>query len=204
MRPFARSFFERPSAVVAVELLGHVLVSERGRERTSGRIVEVEAYYGSNDPASHAAKRRTARNSVMFGPPGRSYVYFTYGSQYLLNVVTCPSGTPGAVLIRALEPLEGVAVMMRRRGTRERTLLASGPARLTQALAVTGEDNDRDVLDGGPVRLEADWAATRSPVVVTERIGIREGSDLPLRYYLAGNPHVSKRVKPEGLTVTHG
>jgi len=179
----------RPAEEVARELLGCRLLSSVGGEVTSGTIVEVEAYVGPHDPASHAAARigRTPRNSAMFGPAGTAYVYRIYGLHWCLNVVTGEEGEPAAVLVRALEPDGGTEVMSRRRRRRP---LTSGPGRLCQALGVTGE------LDGHPLQ-EPPLQLLQGPPVAEEaagvsgRIGIREAADWPLRFYLRGHPHVS-------------
>src|ERR1041385_3981510 len=161
-----RSFYERPTLDVAGDLLGKVLVHDRGGVRTSGVIVEVEAYIGESDPACHAAPGPTARNAPLYGPPGFSYVYLNYGIHALVNVVTEAGGSPAAILIRALDPLEGVAVMARRRaraakGRRPRTdrdpmprhALCRGPGNLTMAMGITLADNRRD-LSGGRLWIE--------------------------------------------------
>lgn len=141
-----RQFFDRPTLQVARELLGQRLVclQEDGR-RLAGRIVEAEAYVGTEDLGCHARAGRTPRNAVMWGPPGHAYVYFTYGMHWMLNVVTEADGFPAAVLIRALRAEEGIEVMQQRRGTQNRALLASGPARLCQALGIDRRFNGEDL-----------------------------------------------------------
>lgn len=164
---------------------------EAGGAHVAGRIVEVEAYRGSGDPASHAYRGRTPRNAVMFGPPGHAYVYFTYGMHHCLNFVCEPEGRPAAVLVRALEPLEGLEVMRARRGVDDAQRLARGPGCVAQALALNREHDGADllgtllrVLDDAPVRPRG--AIARGP-----RIGIRHGVALPWRWFFAGDPHVS-------------
>lgn len=158
-----------------------------------GRIVEAEAYVGPHDPASHAAERigRTARNASMFGPPGIAYVYRIYGLHWCLNVVTGPEGYPAAVLIRALEPLAGIETMRRRRRLRRDHELTSGPARLAEALGITG------ALDGHPLQepplvLAAGEPVPDEAVAVGPRIGVTRAQDWPLRFYVRGNPWVSR------------
>src|SRR3989338_6570908 len=135
--PLERSFYERNTQVVAFELIGKVLIFKQGDNFLSGKIVETEAYFGANDPASHAYRGVTPRNRVMFGQAGMSYVYFTYGNHHCLNIVTETEGVPGAVLIRALEPISGVPIMQRRRGKKiTREQLTNGPGKLAQALGI--------------------------------------------------------------------
>lgn len=192
-----REFFLRPASEVARELLGCRLVSTMEGLRTGGRIVETEAYVGPHDPACHAAERtgRTSRNAPMFGPGGTSYVYFVYGMHWCFNVVTGEPDDPQAVLIRALEPEEGHEVMARRR-ERSRDL-TNGPARLCQALGLTGELNGHP-LERPPLVLVPGDRVPDGDVAVSGRIGIREARDWPLRYFVAGDPHVSP-ARPEPL-----
>jgi DNA-3-methyladenine glycosylase len=173
-------------------LLGHVLVSDV-RTRTAGRIVEVEAYVGPHDPACHAyGDRRTARTEPLYGPPGTAYVYFTYGMHWCLNAVTEAAGYPAAVLIRALEPLVGIEAMRRRRrGVPDRQLCA-GPARLCEALGVTGALNGASLQRGFLRIVRAAPPPPRAPTVaVGPRVGITRAADWPLRFYLKDSPWVS-------------
>ncbi len=191
-----RAFFARDPLEVAPDLLGKLLVA-RGR---SGRIVEVEAYRSDDDPGSHGYRGVTPRTEVMFGPPGHLYVYFTYGMHWCANVVCSPKGTCGAVLIRALEPVLGMADMVNARpaAKRERDL-CNGPAKLCQALAITGADDGMDVtLTGSGIGLRDDGREKGFETAVSTRIGLGEGKgrDLPWRFYLAGSPHVSGRRSP--------
>jgi len=177
--------------MVARAVLGRVLVHDARGGRCAGRIVEVEAYLGARDPASHAFRGRTARNAVMFGPPGHAYIYFTYGMHHCLNLVTGREGVAAAVLIRALEPLEGIARMARRRGLGvplER--LARGPGCVARAL---GLDRRHDGLDlvGGSLWIEDAPAVRPGPIVCGPRIGISVAIDRPWRYWVAGHPCVS-------------
>jgi DNA-3-methyladenine glycosylase len=172
-------------------LLGHVLVSEIGRRRTVGRIVETEAYIGPEDPACHAfGMRRTPRTEPLYGVPGTAYVYFTYGMHWCLNAVTERAGYPAAVLIRALEPLEGLDLMRRRRGSVPDRALCSGPARLCQALGITGDQNQTS-LQRGVLRIVRDGHRPRR-IAVTPRIGITEAEDWPLRFLIEGSAWVSR------------
>lgn len=189
-----RDIADGHASVVAPLLLGARLTSTCGGERVVLRITEVEAYGGEGeDPGSHAFRRMTPRNATMFGPPGRAYVYFTYGMHWCLNVVTRPVGTAGAVLLRAGEVVEGIEAARARRGeaTRDRDL-ARGPARLTVALGVTGDLDGVDLLASrGPLRL----SLPRTPPpghLVSARTGVGgAGAQTPWRFYLPGEPTVS-------------
>lgn len=185
------TFFARPADLVARELLGKVLVTTMGDSVTAGRIVETEAYLGADDPGSHAATRGiTPRNRVMYGPPGHAYVYFTYGNHNMLNLVACPEGTAGGVLIRAVEPLSGEGVMSFRRGGREGVELTNGPGKVAQALGVELRHNGLElsgeiaVYDAPPVSPEQ--------VATSGRVGLSAGHELELRYYIRGNAYVSR------------
>lgn len=192
----SRAFYARPTLVVARELLGCYLVHETAGARLSGRLVEVEAYLGPRDPASHAY-RRTPRSEVMWGPPGSAYVYFSYGSHACLNVVTEPEGTAGAVLLRAIEPIEGLDEMVRRRGTRRPRLIAGGPGRLTEAMGVTLGDNRADLVRG-PLYLARGPRPRR--IAATPRIGISLAADVLWRFVDADSPCLSR---PLGRDARH-
>ncbi len=187
----ARAFYARPTAEVARRLLGQVLVSRiRGRE-VAGRIVETEAYIGPHDPACHAyGHRRTARTEPLYGPPGIAYVYFTYGMHWCLNAVTERVDYPAAVLIRALEPLAGIDLMRRRRGRVPDRALCAGPARLCEALGITGAQNGSSLQQGELRILPGD--RTRYQVTVTPRIGITTARDWPLRFVIEGSRWLSR------------
>jgi DNA-3-methyladenine glycosylase len=197
-----RSFFNRDPRVVARELLGKLVVRREGRKLRAGRIVEVEAYLGSDDLAAHAAAGRTSRNAVLFGPPGHAYVYFIYGAHYCLNISCLPDGEAGCVLIRALEPVVGWDEMARARdlkgldfeSVRDLRKLASGPGRLCEALSITrARDNSKDmVAQRSDLRVMEDGCKP-GKVAVTPRIGIVKSAGLPLRYVVDGDPFVSVR-----------
>ena len=183
-------FFERPVLDVARDLLGKRLVSTVGGKRAVGVIVETEAYQGPDDPASHAATRsgRTHRNRAMFGPGGCAYVYRSYGVHWCMNVVTGVEGRAEAVLIRGIEPVEGIDIVVARRGGREP--LAAGPGRLCEALAITG-DLYGHRLNQEPLELVAGWQVPDSLVGVSGRIGVSAAAERPFRFYVLGSPGVS-------------
>ena len=200
-------FFNRDPRRVARALLGKLLVRKTPRGVIAGRIVETEAYLGKGDAAAHAAAGRTARNSVLFGPPGHAYVYFIYGNHYCLNVSCLPDGIPGCVLLRALEPVAGVEQMAEARGikaAKETDLeklsllknISSGPGRMSEALGVTRErDNGKSLVNArSDLRIVDDGYRVRR-ATVTPRIGIVKSAEQPLRYFIAGNPFVSGRSR---------
>ena len=174
--------FSGETTLVARQLLGEILVSWSTGGLTAGRIVETEAYLGASDPASHAYRGPTRRNQVMFGPAGRAYIYFTYGMHYCLNVVTRPAGVGEAVLIRALEPVEGITLMLNRRGVRDVRQLCSGPAKLVQALGIDPALNGHD-LSQEPLTIRHD-KEDYEPIISSARIGISRAKELPLRFTL--------------------
>jgi len=172
--------------------LGHILLSDVDGRRVAGRIVETEAYIGPDDPACHGYRaRRTRRNASLFGPPGTAYVYFTYGMHWCLNAVTEALDFPAAVLIRALEPVAGLATMRRRRRGLADGELCSGPAKLCAALGVTGR-LDGVWLQRGVLRIVRSSSRQRRDIIVTPRIGISRAVDWPLRFLLKGSPWVSR------------
>ena len=202
IRPLPRAFFARNPRRVARELLGKVLVRDDGKLRLAARIVEVEAYLGENDPASHSAAGNTARTAVLFGPPGYAYVYFIYGNHYCLNVSCEPEGKAGGVLFRGLEPLAGIEEMARARrillqGPRDLPRLTSGPGRLAEAFGITrARDNGCDLTSPKSGLWIGDDGFPPGKIEITPRIGISKATDRRLRYILAGNPFVSGRKTP--------
>lgn len=194
-----RTFYDRDPRLVGPDLLGKVLVRRQGRNRLTGRIVEVEAYLGADDPAAHASIGKTKRNAVLFGPPGYAYVYFIYGNHYCLNVSCLPDGTPGGILFRALEPLEGVAEMFALRGIEQHAdlrRLTTGPGRLAAAFGITRDrDNGKDLCDPRSDLYIAGDDTSPPRVLITSRIGISKAAEMPLRYIVAGNRYVSGTVK---------
>lgn len=189
--PLPRRFYLRPAPVVAGDLLGCVLVSHVGRGQTAGRIVETEAYLGPEDAASHAAFRPSSQ-ALFYGEGGQAYVFVNYGVHHCLNAITGRAGTPGCVLIRALEPVAGLATMARRRGRpTDRSRLCSGPGNLTQALGVTLRQNGAD-LTRGPLTIEPPDAPRDFRIARGRRVGITQAARRLLRFWIAGNPFVSR------------
>jgi DNA-3-methyladenine glycosylase len=198
-----KGFYARDTATVAKELLGKMLVHETPEGTTKGMIVETEAYYGELDPASHAYQgKRTRRNEVMWGPPGHAYVYFTYGMHYMLNAVTGEENEASAVLIRAIEPLEGTEIMMKRRGLQlsrtpersekkgEKKNLTNGPGKLTQAFGIAKSENGVNITNS---KLRIEQGADKGfRIVASQRIGISQGKSEKLRFCIANNPFVSR------------
>jgi DNA-3-methyladenine glycosylase len=185
-----RRFYDRPTLKVAKELLGKYLVVKKGGHLLSGKIVETEAYDGFKDPASHAYRGMTPRNEVMFGAPGYAYVYLTYGMHHCLNLVTERKGYPAAVLIRALEPVDGVELMKRRRRRKKLRDLTSGPAKLCQALGVDRRLNQADLLSDiifVEDRGEVPGGTTRS-----SRIGVNDGKEKNWRFFIKSSEFVSR------------
>ena len=186
-----REFYNRPTLKVAKELLGKYLVMNMEGKKLSGKIVETEAYRGLYDPASHAYGGMTPRNRIMFGEPGHAYVYFTYGMYYCLNVITERKGVPAAVLIRALEPMEGIEIMKRRRKREKPEDLTSGPGKLCQAMGINKTLNGADLV-GKTIYLE-NRGEKAGKIVSTDRIGIDEGKEKKWRFYLKDNKYVSRK-----------
>ena len=197
-------FFNRDPRKVARAVLGKLLIRKTARGILAGRVVETEAYLGKGDAAAHAVAGRTARNFVLFGPPGHAYVYFIYGNHFCLNVSCLPDGVPGCVLFRALEPVVGIEEMTRARGIRvsnsefrrdsDLRKISSGPGRMSEALGITREgDNGKSLVSAqSDLQLVDDGYRVRR-VMVTPRIGIAKAAKQPLRYFIAGSPFVSGR-----------
>ncbi|MGC8627621.1 MAG: DNA-3-methyladenine glycosylase [Acidimicrobiales bacterium] len=188
-----REFFAASALEVAPALVGMWLVRSDGR---AARLVEVEAYMGADDPGSHAYKGKTRRNATMFGPPGRLYVYFTYGMHWCANVVCSPEGTASAVLLRAAEPTAGVDLMRRSRWQGQRQQrdrdLCRGPARLCQAFDITGAYDGADLVNGDRgVWLAVGTSRSTRPVGTSERVGLSSGAELPWRFFEVGSMWVS-------------
>jgi len=200
--PVSENFYQQGVHTLAKSLLGKIFVRKYNGELLAGEIVETEAYHQEGDPSCHAANGKTARNAVMFGPPGYLYVYFTYGMHYCMNIVAEKEGVAAAVLVRALRPLAGIETMrsLRERGKKiSDRLIASGPARLCQAMALTREQNGSKLVP--PDIFVAEWNKknrdsyhhNENEITTTTRIGISNGKELPWRYYLTGSPYISKK-----------
>lgn len=189
-RALPPSFYDRPTELVARELLGAVLQCETDDGVASGRIVETEAYLGPDDPACHAVAGRTERTWHLHGPPGIAYVYFIYGAHWCFNAVTREEGHGSAVLVRALEPVQGIELMRERRGSVKDAQLTNGPGKLCQALGIDAAMNGLR-LDRRPLRILSGPTVADGDVDVTARIGITKAADWLLRYLIRDNPHVS-------------
>jgi DNA-3-methyladenine glycosylase len=208
MRVLSRDFYARPTLDVARDLIGKVLLHESAAGTASGVIVETEAYIGESDPACHAAPGPTRRNAPLYGPPGIAYVYLNYGLHYLVNAVTEPDGWPAAVLIRALEPLDGAELMRRRRarGTGKRAsdlhpgALCRGPGNLTRALGISLNQNLRDLVSSD-LRIEERGLPPRD-IATSPRIGINVGVDRPWRFFAKDSDAVSGRPRTPQLQQT--
>lgn len=196
MKIIPQEFYSRNTIAVAKDLLGKILVRVVGKTTLSGIIVETEAYRSTDDPASHSYRGKTERNSVMFGEVGHAYVYFTYGNHYCLNIVAKEDSTPaGAVLIRAIEPVEGIKLMHRLRKTNDLYNLTSGPGKLTKALNVTKKQNGIDVTKQGEMYILNGKDVSDSSIIAASRIGIRVALDKQWRFLIADNKFVSRKVK---------
>jgi DNA-3-methyladenine glycosylase len=191
----ARSFYSRPTLEVAKDILGKYLVRRSGTKTLIGKIVEVEAYLGSRDPASHAYRGRTERNAVMFGRGGHLYVYFTYGMHFCANVVTEQTGIAGAILIRGVEPVRGTTTMVRNRRIHGAVTgfknLTNGPARFCQAFGIGRKENGIDLL-GPTIYLTKGVRVPASSIRRSGRVGIRRGTTHKWRFFLKDSPFVSR------------
>jgi len=193
-QPINRIFYTRDTLKVTKAILGKILVRRTPLGFLTGKIVEAEAYRGTDDPASHSFRGKTIRNEVMFGKPGITYVYFTYGNHHCLNIVTEKSDIPSAVLIRAIEPLKGIEIMKRNRRVEKIIDVASGPGKLTKAFQITLNDNNLDITNSSSnISIYTPVEDESFQIVQTTRVGIRLAQELPWRFYIKGNPHVSKK-----------
>ena len=191
-RVLPQSFYDRETEIVAREMLGTVLECETGDGVARGIIVETEAYLGEHDLACHAAAGRTARTEHLYGPPGISYVYFIYGMYWCFNAVTRAEGEPSAVLVRALEPLDGLTLMHKRRPRIKNDVeLTNGPGKLCTALGITGAMTGKS-LQRKPIVIREGGGVADNDVEVTARIGITKSADWPLRFIIRGNKYVSR------------
>jgi DNA-3-methyladenine glycosylase len=190
-QPLPRKFYARPVLIVAKELLGKLLVRKTRDGRIVARIVEVEAYGGSDDPASHAYRGLTERNRVMFGKPGFAYVYFIYGNHYCLNVKAETEGVPGAVLIRAVELIEGIELARRNRGVHSLKELSNGPGKLTKALHISKAENGLDLVKSKELYICESDEDNRWEISTSARVGIKEGIDNLWRFYIKNDKAVS-------------
>ena len=191
-RVLPRAFYQRETEIVAREMLGTVLECETEDGLASGIIVETEAYLGEHDLACHAAAGRTARTEALYGPPGTSYVYFIYGMYWCFNAVTRELDLPSAVLVRALEPLDGIALMHKRRPRiKSEVDLTNGPGKLCTALGIDGSLSEKS-LQRKPLRIREGEPVPDDKVEITTRIGITKCADWPLRWIVRGNRFVSR------------
>lgn len=197
-------FYDRETEVVAQELLGALLVCESPAGRSSGMIVETEAYLGEHDEACHAVAGITHRTTPLYGRPGIAYVYFIYGMHWCFNAVTRAEGLPSAVLVRALEPVEGIALMRLRRPRASRDIdLTNGPGKLSAALGIDGSMN-RYPLQRRPLVIREGERVDATSIETTPRIGITRSADWPLRYFIRGNPYVSRFPRARNTASAHG
>ncbi|MER3601565.1 MAG: DNA-3-methyladenine glycosylase [Nitrososphaerota archaeon] len=192
LSPLPRDFFEPHVSRVAKALLGRFLVRSSGGRTKVGMVVEVEAYRGFEDPASHAFRGRTRRNEVMFGPPGRAYIYRSYGLHLCLNVTAEPEGQPAAVLIRALEPVGGFEAQLRELPLEARLRLTSGPARLAKALELSYDMNGCDMTRQGELYLAWGLPVPERLIESSSRVGVMDPQRRPWRFYIKNNPFVSR------------
>ncbi|MDH4199391.1 MAG: DNA-3-methyladenine glycosylase [Spirochaetia bacterium] len=194
MLKLAESFYKQDTISLAKNLLGKIFIRKLDGQILAGKIVETEAYHQQGDPSCHAHNGKTRRNAVMFEPPGHLYVYFTYGMHYCMNIVAEPEGIAAAVLIRSLEPLEGIEMMQKLRGNKiECKNLCNGPAKLCQAFDITKQQNGY-FLEGKDIFISDAPSIAEQDIVITTRIGISQGKELPWRFYIKNNMYVSKTI----------
>ena len=196
MNILPKEFYERKTIVVARDLLGKVIIREIGTQKITARIVETEAYAGLDDKASHAHKGRTPRNSIMFGPAGFAYVYFTYGLHHLFNIVTEEVNYPSAVLIRAVEPISGLKFIQENRQGRKYHELTSGPAKFTKAFRIDKCFNGVDITIGKSIWVEDGPAISENRIATTPRIGVgysEECAKWPRRFFIKDNQFISAK-----------
>ena len=186
------SFYRQDTVSVAKGLLGKVMLFEGAGQPLTGRVVETEAYLGLEDPACHSATGRSSRNSVMFGPSGHAYIYLIYGMHLCFNVTTGQGNSPEAVLLRAIEPLEGIEKMRENRGQDNIFNLCSGPGKLVQAMGIDKSLNGTSVVEG-PVKFIEAPGGQPFAIVETTRIGISKAADWPLRFYISGSAFISRK-----------
>jgi len=198
LKKLPRSFYLRPTITVARDLLGRYLVRNIGTTRLIGKIVEVEAYLGERDPASHTFRGRTKRNEVMFWEGGHLYVYFTYGMHFCANIVTEKAGIGHAVLVRAVEPIEGIQAMRRRRGLKKEQTrphqITGGPAKFCQAFRISRAENGTD-LTGTSIHLTTGTPVPPGQIRTSRRIGISRGREKRLRFYISGAASLSRNER---------
>ena len=192
MEPLPIDFYERDPAEVARDLLGKILMRKIGNIVLKGKIVETEAYYGEDDPASRAYKGKKKFNELMFKDSGRTFIYMVHGN-WLLNIVAHPRNSVGAVLIRAIEPLEGIEIMMNNRGIKDIYSLTNGPGKLTKALVITNKLNGVDVTDSGSELQILQAKFEDFKIESSHRIGVKKDLPIKLRFYIAENRFVSRR-----------
>ncbi|WXG41679.1 MAG: DNA-3-methyladenine glycosylase [Candidatus Freyarchaeum deiterrae] len=186
-----RSFFSNDPSQVAQQLLGKILVKKVSKGILKGKVVETEAYYSINDPASHFQIRPSTREFFREKPSGTIYVYFTYGNHWMFNVLTKGEDKSGGVLIRALEPVDGIEIMKKHRKVNKEVDLTNGPAKLTKAFNINGSFNGKDITEEEDIYFED--IEEKPEIVASSRIGIKQGKDMPLRFYINGNRFVSRK-----------
>ena len=189
-----KKFYLRSAVIVAKDLIGKYIFRNTGKEILSGIIVETEAYTGRNDPAAHSYNGKTPRNEVMFDEGGAAYVYFTYGNHFCFNVVTCKKGTPSAVLIRGVEPVNGIDAMKKNRGTDDLYNLTDGPGKFTKAFEINRSINGED-LSGDKIYITEPVLKKEIVILKSKRIGITKNADKLYRFYAKDNKFVSRAPK---------